>query len=310
MSHLSKFLFRHLHVIIRPLIWGPPLFLSAQIIPSDSPLVPPGAGLELVQGGFDFTEGPAVDSAGNVFFTDQPKNRIYKWSAKDNKVTLFMEPAGRANGLYFDEDGELWAAADEKNELWKIQPDGNVTVRLNSFDDKRFNGPNDLWVDPQGGVYFTDPFYLRTYWDHTDQQLTDQRVYYLPPRAYRAGIAADGFIRPNGIIGTPDGSKLYIADIGGNTTYSFDIGPDGILQHRSVFVNLGSDGMTLDSLGNVYMTGDGVSVFNPSGMRILHIAVPEKWTANVTFGGPDGRVLFITASHSVYTLKMNVSGAR
>ena len=126
--------------------------------------IAPGATLTLVADGFKFTEGPAADPKGDVYFTDQPNDRILKWIAATNKVEPFMQPAGRANGLYFDRDGKLIACADEKGELQRIDPETKkITVLLNHFDKKLFNGPNDVWVDPKGGMYFTDPFYKRDF---------------------------------------------------------------------------------------------------------------------------------------------------
>ncbi|MFY7908780.1 MAG: SMP-30/gluconolactonase/LRE family protein, partial [Emticicia sp.] len=116
------------------------------------------------------------------------------------------------------------------------------------------------------------------------------------------------FVAPNGIIGTPDGKTLYVADIGDRKTYSFPINPDGTLGERKLFAPMGSDGMTIDKKGNVYVTGKGVSVFDKNGTQIEQIETKEPWTANVTFGGKDRKTLFITASKSVYTLKMKVKG--
>ena len=121
---------------------------------------------------------------------------------------------------------------------------------------------------------------------------------------------AENFDQPNGIIGTPDDRTLYIADNGDKKTYSFTIADDSSLTNRTLFADMGSDGMTIDDQGNVYLTGDGVTVFDKTGKQIAHIEVPEKWTANITFGGPDQKTLFITASKSVYTLQMNVRGVR
>ena len=115
--------------------------------------------------------------------------------------------------------------------------------------------------------------------------------------------------QPNGIIGTPDGKTLYVADIGARKTYAYDIQTDGSLANKRLFCELGSDGMTLDAEGNVYLTGRGVTVFDKSGKQIEQIPVPGGWTANVTFGGKDRKLLFITASMGIYGLKMKVAGA-
>ena len=275
-----------------------------------SELVADNATLTLVASDYKFTEGPAMDKNGDVYFTDQPNNRIIKWSASDNSVSVHMEEAGRANGLYFDHDGSLLACADENFELWKIDKAKDHIVLVDQFQGKKLNGPNDLWVDSKGGIYFTDPYYQRPYWNRKEKEIENECVYYLTPDRNDLRIVADNFVQPNGIIGTPDGKMIYIADIGDKKTYSFTISGNGDLNDRTLFTELGSDGMTIDNQGNVYLTGNGVTVFNKKGEEILQIPVPQKWTANVTFGGPDQSVLFITAMNSVYTLDMNVNGVR
>ncbi|RTE53244.1 SMP-30/gluconolactonase/LRE family protein [Arenibacter aquaticus] len=273
-------------------------------------LIAKGAKVTLVAKDYTFTEGPAVAPNGDVFFTDQPNDRIIKWSAKDGSVSTYMQPSGRANGLYFDHEGNLLACADNKNQLWRIDSQKNVTVLIDDFEGKKLNGPNDLWVDPMGGIYFTDPFYKRSYWTRTEQELKEQRVYYLSPDKKDVRVIADGFVRPNGIIGNQDGSMLYIADIGDKKTYSYTVNPDASLSNKTLFTNMGSDGMTMDHLGNVYLTGNGVTVFNNKGIQIQHIPIDQKWTANVTFGGEKQKTLFITAMNSLYTLDMKVRGIR
>lgn len=289
------------------------IFLSASYTfaqsEKKSKLIAKGARLQQLSTEYSFTEGPAVDKEGNVFFTDQPNNRILKW-ATDGKLSVFMEDAGRSNGLYFDHEGNLLSCADEKNQLWKISPDKKVEVLIHDFEGKKFNGPNDLWVDPQGGIYFTDPFYKRPWWDHEKAELEHQNVYYLSPDKKELRMVADGFTRPNGIIGSKDGKKLFIADIGANKTYVYEVADDASLSKKTLFADLGSDGMTLDHKGNLYLTGKGVSVFNKKGKQIEHIAIPEDWTANVTFGGKEQDILFITAKKSLFSLKMKVHGIR
>lgn len=271
-------------------------------------IIADGAQLARAGSGFSFTEGPAADAEGRVYFTDQPNNRIHKWSA-DSGIELYMQDAGRANGLYFDNDGNLIACADEHNELWRISPDRQVDVLAGDFGGKKFNGPNDAWVAPGGGIYFTDPYYQREYWSRTEPELESQSVYYLAPDG---GISVvDGELeKPNGIVGSAAGDRLYIADIGANKTWVYERLADGRLADKREFVAMGSDGMTTDLDGNVYLTGDGVTVFNAAGEQIAHIAIDEDWTANVTFGGKDRNILFITAMGSIYTLEMAVQGAR
>ena len=274
---------------------------------ADSSIISPGATLQKLADTFSFTEGPASDPEGNVFFTDQPNDRILEWSV-EGKLSTFMSPCGRANGLCFDAEGNLWACADEANALWRIHPDKRVDVVVSNYEGKLLDGPNDVWITPRGGVYITDPFYKRPYWKRGEKEIPEC-VYYLGPELKKLVRVIDDFKQPNGIIGTADGKTLYVADIGGHKTYRYSIQADGALTDKSLFCELGSDGMTIDKEGNVYLTGKGVTVFDASGKQIEHIDVVEPWTANVCFGGKDHRTLFITASKCLYSLKMRVQGA-
>ncbi len=273
----------------------------------NSGIIAPGAKVEKLADGFKFTEGPAADAEGNVFFTDQPNDRILKWNV-DGKLSTFMQPCGRSNGLCFDAEGNLWACADEKNELWCIDAAGKETVVVKDYDGRLLNGPNDVWIRPDGGMYFTDPFYKRPYWNRGPQKQDGQCVYFLSADRKKLVLVVDDFQQPNGIIGTPCGKKLYITDIRGKKTYSYDIQPDGTLTGKKLFCEMGSDGMTIDCEGNVYLTGRGVTVFDKTGKQIEHIAVEERWTANVCFGGADMKTLFITASQGLFGLRMRVKG--
>ncbi|MCL5279308.1 MAG: SMP-30/gluconolactonase/LRE family protein [Planctomycetes bacterium] len=272
-------------------------------------MVAPGQKATLLSGGFKFTEGPAADAEGNVFFTDQPNDRICKWSV-DGKLTDFMKPAGRSNGMFFDKQGNLWTCADMNNELWKIDPQGKVTVVVKNYQGKLLNGPNDLWIAPNGGIYFTDPLYKRDYWTRDPAMQQDgQHVYYLAPGATQPVRVTTDLTQPNGIRGTPDGKLLYVADIGARKTYRYKIDADGTLSDKTLFCSMGSDGMTMDKEGNLYLTGKGVTVFNPEGKQIDHIAIDKGWTANVCFGGKNRDTLFVTASDSLYAVKTRVKGA-
>jgi gluconolactonase len=272
-------------------------------------VVQPDAKLQKLAGEFRFTEGPAADAAGNVFFTDQPNDRIMRWSV-DGKLSTFLQPCGRSNGLYFDRDGRLLACADEQNQLWAIDANGQHEVLVEHYQNQRLNGPNDLWVHPNGDIYFTDPFYARPYWKHQEAEQDQRGVYHLSADRKRLTRVAEGLRQPNGIIGTPNGQTLYVADISDNKTYAYRIAQDGSLTERHLFCPLGSDGMTIDEEGHVYLTGRGVIVFNAQGEKMETIEVPEPWTANVCFGGADRRTLFITASEGLYAIATRVAGAR
>ena len=269
--------------------------------------VAPGATPQLISKQFKFTEGPAVDRDGNVFFTDQPNDKIWKYDTA-GRLSIFMEKTGRANGLFFDQKGNLLACADEKNELWSISPKKKVTVLIKNFKGKKLNGPNDLWINANGDIYFTDPYYQRYYWKRRESELDGEKVYLLAKGAKEPVIASAVFKKPNGIIGTPDGKYLYIADIGDNKTYRYDIASDGTLLNGKVIIEQGSDGMTIDNKGNLYLTGNGITVYNSEGVKVEHIDINEPWTANVCFGGKNRDKLFITASTAVYVLDMQVKG--
>jgi gluconolactonase len=273
-------------------------------------IIAEGAQVEKLAEGFRFTEGPAVDKAGNVFFTDQPNDMILKYSV-DGELSTFGCNMGRANGLYFDKKGNLLSCSDLNNEIRQIDMNGNHTVLVSNYDGKKLNGPNDLWVRPDGGIYFTDPLYVRDYWIRSpESQQACEGVYYLSPDYKRLIKVADDLEKPNGIVGTADGKHLYVADIEANKTYVFDIRQDGTLSGKSLFASSGSDGMTIDNAGNVYLTGQGVTVFNSRGVQIAHIPVEADWTANVCFGGRDMKTLFITASQYLFAIRMHVEGIR
>jgi gluconolactonase len=283
-----------------------PGVIDAQTKKAD--IIAKGAKLQKLGGGYKFTEGPACDAKGNVYFSDQPNNTIIKWST-DGKLSVFSSNTGRANGLSFDKKGNLITCSDEKNELWSVAPDGKVTILLKEYNGKRLNAPNDIWIAPDEGIYFTDPFYKRSWWNYPMPEQDGEHVYYLAPDHSKLIRVTNDLITPNGIIGTPDGRFLYVADLGAKMTYRYKINPDGTLSGKKLFAEMGSDGMTIDNEGNIYLTGNGVTVFNPEGVQIAQIPVAdERWVGNICFGGKDRHLLFITASTSVYGLKMKVKG--
>jgi gluconolactonase len=281
---------------------------SANLCGGQGGIIAPGAKLEKLSGEFEFTEGPACDAKGNVYFTDQPNDRIMIWSI-DGKLSTFMQPCGRSNGLCFDKKGNLIACADEKNELWSIDPKTKkAAVLVKNHKGKLLNAPNDVWIRPNGGIYFTDPFYKRDYWKRGPKEQDVEAVYYLTPNHKKLVRVTDDLKQPNGIIGTPDGKTLYVADIGDRKTFVYVIQPNGTLTGKKLFCEMGSDGMTIDNEGNVYLTGKGVIVFDKTGKQIEQIPVEEPWTANVCFGGKDKNTLFITASKGFYAVRTRTHG--
>ena len=245
-----------------------------------------------------------MDPKGNIYFTDIPNNRIHIWSV-DGTLSTFIENSGGANGLYFDSEGNLVVCAGGEGRMVSIDREKAVTVLAEKYEGKPFNSPNDVWIHPSGAIYFTDPRYGRR--DNLPQG--GEHVYYLSSDRKRLLRVIDDLVRPNGVLGTPDGKRLYVADHGDNKTYVYRINPDGTLSDKHLFVEQGSDGMTLDEKGNVYLTGADVLVYDPSGKHLLTVSVPEQ-PANLCFGGDDMMTLFITARTSLYSLRMQVKGVR
>lgn len=292
-------------------LWVPALAQTAPFFDSTGIVASSFEGLMKIKQSFIFTEGPVADKDGKVYFTDQPNNKIWRYDPATTVLWEFKKDAGRANGLDIDVNGNIVACADENNEIWSIDRRGHlVKVLLGKVDGKKLNGPNDLWIDRKGGIYFTDPYYQRDYWTRTEPEIKEQNVYYLPKGATQPTVVSNELVKPNGITGSADGRHLFVADIGGNKTYRFLIGPDGTLSDKQLFVAQGSDGITLDNRGNLYLTGNGVTVYDATGKKIAYIPVPEKWTANICFGGKNRDILFMTAGPSVYFLRMKVAGSK
>ena len=252
--------------------------------------------------GFSFTEGCTSDDKGNIFFVDQPNDSILEWSI-EGKLTTWMKPSGHSNGMCFDAQGNLIACADEKNQLWSITPEKKVTVLVENYKGKLLNGPNDVWIRPDGGMYLTDPMYRRDWWPKDRGPEQDAHaVYFLTPDHKTLTRVISDFKQPNGIIGTPDGKMLYVSDIDAGKTWSYTIHEDGSLSDKKLFCDIGSDGMTIDSDGNVYTTSRGaVQISDKNGKLIDTILING---ANVCFGGKDGKTLFITARAELYSLQM------
>jgi len=235
--------------------------------------------------------------------------------------------------MEFDKEGNLIACADMHGEVWKIHMDGSHEVLVNNYNGKLLNGPNDVWINPvTGGMYITDPIFPRDYWDasdprkqpweptHSEQAATGKggHVYYLAPGSHTlvrvttmAGWNADSW--PNGVVGTPDGKKLYVNQWSYNNSggiWVFDINGDGTLSNMKPFVrNMNfCDGMSIDEMGNVYVSGGvGVNAFDPSGNKIL--TIPAGGGTNNVFAGQNNKLLFMTGPPDrITSLKMNVKG--
>jgi gluconolactonase len=254
--------------------------------------------LTRIQGDYQFAEGPVADKNGDVYFSDIDANRIYKWSP-DGKVSVFKEGLNRPNGLKFDISGNLIVCEGGNGRIISLDPNGQLTILVSEYDESRFNEPNDLWVDLQGGIYFTDPVY--------QQKLVQsgEYVYYISPDRQSVEPVIKDLVKPNGIVGTSDGKRLFVADPGSNQIYTYEISADGSLSNKQLYTSSGSDGMALDANGNLYLTvSNQIKIFNGNGEQIGNIPIPENPT-NLTFTAKDNKTLFITARTAVYTADLS-----
>ncbi|MFA5210752.1 MAG: SMP-30/gluconolactonase/LRE family protein [Proteiniphilum sp.] len=284
------------------------ILLTGALAAQESDIVAEGAVPQKVGSGYSFTEGPAVAKDGSVYFTDQPNDRIHHWDEQEG-ITLWLEGTERSNGLYFNANNDLVACADEHNRIILFENRDKRKVLLEDYEGKHLNGPNDLWIAPNGDIYFTDAYYHRPYWPEGYSEIQEARGLYLLTPDGEVTRLIDDYKQPNGIIGTPDGKTLYVADIEDRKIWRYDILPNGTLENKTYFAPHGSDGMTIDNRGNIYLTMDKVWVYSPGGKLIREIDFPES-PSNICFAGKNRDTLFVTARTSVYTLKMNVVGVQ
>jgi len=253
---------------------------------------------------FGFLEGPVWYEDSVLLFTDQGgANKIYKYNPQSNVFSVFRENSQKSNGLTLSKDGELLACEETTKKIVSIDRNGNVIAALaTSFNGTVFNKPNDLIADAKGGIYFTDP--------------PSHAVYYVSPTGVVSKTIVD-LTKPNGILLSPDGLKLYVSDTQINDFYSWTVAQNGTLSNKVKLATLNlvegttvatADGMAIDIHGNIYVTtGLGVQVISASGTHLGTITVPEQ-PANCDFGGPDMKTLYITARTNVYKIDLNYPG--
>jgi gluconolactonase len=306
-------------MIIRPVVFVA-LFLSfASTVPAADkeggsiPGIGPKGAVTKVQGDFKFTEGPAADAKGNIIFSDIPANRQYRLEP-DGKASIFREPSNHTNGSMFNSEGEL-VCCEMDGQIVAVSPDGKQTRPIAAmYEGKRFNAPNDLVIDSSDGVYFTDPHFLAP--EPLPQGVT--AVYY----AGGGGLVKrliDDLKAPNGVILSTDEKTLYVVPSMQEEVMAYTIESPGKIGKGKVLCRLkqpegqqgrGGDGLTIDTKGNLYIaTGLGLQVFDKDGKHLGIIQVPEG-PANVTFGGPDFKTLYITARTSLYKADMEATGHR
>jgi gluconolactonase len=283
-----------------------------------------------------FLEGPAVDAAGSVFFSDMAGNRILKMDAK-GAVSVFRADSGRTNGNCFDAQGRLISCEGSEHGPGRrrmVRTDmktGQVTVLTEKYEGKRYNSPNDCCVDSAGRIWFTDPRYDA---NRSDLEMDVEGVYRIDPDGKVTRVLTQKELhRPNGIAITPDAKTVYVIDshpkVGGNRKiWAFAVQPDGSLADRHLVYDFGKgrggDGMKLDVKGNLWVAAGinksrgnagetldvpaGVYVISPHGAMLGKIPIPEDLITNLAFGGPDKKTIYVTAGKTLYRIQANVSG--
>ena len=274
--------------------------------------------LERIADGFIFTEGPVWNPDGFLLFSDMPGDIRRRWHPNEG-VTVVRDPANKCNGMAYDQSGRLLVCEHSTSHLVRESDVGEVELLASSYEGSELNSPNDVVVAFDGDIFFTDPTYGRTadFGVAREPELDFRGLYRLPSNGLLSLMDAD-FTQPNGLCLSPDESVLYVNDTEVGAIYAYSRMDDGNLGRRSVFADgiLGDDsdggavdGMKCDAEGNVLVTGPkGIWVFDPSGTHLGVIEVPEV-TGNLNWGGLDWTTLYITASTSVYRVKIALSGA-
>jgi len=265
--------------------------------------------MEEVASGFRFTEGPVWHPAGYLLFSDIPASTIYLYTPGD-QPKVWRSPSGNSNGLTFDRQGRLLACEHGNRRVSCTAEDGAVLALATHYRGKRLNSPNDLVVRSDGSVYFTDPPYgVRP----EEKELPCNGVYRLSPGG-ALELLVDDFDRPNGLAFSPDEKTLYVDDTTRRQIRAFDVSPEGALSHGRLFAQMdsdmqgGPDGMKVDMDGHIYCTGPGALwVYQPDGTLVGWVVGPQL-PANLAFGGPDRKTLYITARTGLYALHTKIAG--
>jgi len=281
-------------------------------------LVAPGAKVKKLAGGMKFTEGPVwLPKEKKLVFSDIPNSKLMQWSEKDG-LSVFRK-SEQANGNILDLEGRIISCQHGARNVIRIEADGSTTVLADKFEGQRFNSPNDVAVRSDGTLWFTDPP-----WGLTEpHEIPGHWVYKFDPKTKKVDVVYKYLAMPNGIVFSPDETRIYIADTGGHERHPdpkfhklppsiqcYEVGGDGKLGKKLFHIESGSDGMAVDVKGNLYTTFAGkVNVYDADGKELEQIDVPEG-PANVCFGGDDFRTLFITARTSLYSLRMKHAGAK
>lgn len=285
---------------------------------NDASLLAPGAIVKKLVGDMKFTEGPVwIPNEKKLVFSDIPSSKLMQWSEKDG-LSVFRT-SENANGNILDLEGRIISCQHGARNLIRIEADGTTKVLADKFDGKRFNSPNDVAVRSDGTLWFTDPPWGLV----GPHEIPGHWVFKLDPKTGKVDVVHKYLAMPNGIVFSPDETRIYIADTGGHKRHPdpdfhkfpasiqcHEIGEDGMLGKKLFHIDAGSDGMAIDVKGNLYTTHRGkVAVYNAEGKELEQIDVPEG-PANVCFGGDDFKTLFITARTSLYSVRVKHPGAK
>jgi gluconolactonase len=274
--------------------------------------------LEVLHDGCRWAEGPLyVPAWRQLVWSDIPNDRIMRWDEATGTVGVFRTPAGHSNGNTLDRQGRLVTCEQGNRRVTRTEPDGTVTVLAERYDGKRLNSPNDSVVRSDGTVWFSDPDFgiVSDYEGHrAESEIGACNVYRIDPVSGRVHLAADGFDGPNGVILSPDEKRLYVSDSRAARIHVHDVHDDGTLSGGKVFAeargDVRFDNIRFDDEGRLWAAAldDGVHCYDPDGTLIGRLRVPEP-VSNIAFGGPRNNRLFITATTSLYSLVMSVTGA-
>lgn len=321
--------------------WSPAQEIQ-RLDPGASEIIPKNARVERVVTGFDkWTEGPVWTRDGSLLFAEIPANNIVRWHPGE-KASVFIHPSGYtgsvpyngpepgSNGMTLDAQGRLTVAGHARHTVWRLEsmsPTAPITVLADAYEGKPLNSPNDVVYKSDGSLYFTDPPYgLRTQSDDDpEKKLSFNGVYRIPnalqqkpgsqPDRDKLQLIIRDLPRPNGIAFSPDEKYLYVSDSGKLVWMRYDVAPDGSISNGIVFMDSkggkglgGPDGIKVDTKGNLYGSGPGgVWIISPAGKHIATIGVPER-VGNLAWGDKDAKTLYITASTSIYRIRLSIAG--
>jgi gluconolactonase len=292
--------------ILRRLVYGATCFFM--ISAAGASPVPENVEVEKLGGGFLFLEGPLwIDGVGLVF-SDIPGDRIYRWTETEG-VSVYIEPSGNSNGLALDQEGRLLVAQTGHRRVARLEEDGSWSVLADEYEGTRLNSPNDIAVQADGSILFTDPPFNIPRGE--SQELPFSGVF----RILHGGdlqLLDDELARPNGICFSPDGSRLYVNDSIERIIYVWDVVDHSVFINKREFAAIEPqgyiDGMKVDVEGNLYCAGPiGVWIFAPDGTLIDTIEVPGQ-TTNLNWGDDDRRSLYVTSGDGIYRIRLNIEG--